>query len=571
MSADFIKERRNAHYLSIAKRQQDQLSYFTQSSVQENLPYEYYKSWAERKYAGADYFQTWIKMIFREENFLSFCKYMRFPLVSARLVNDDIKPQLQRVFHADDSYFNYVLGGKEIPEPDFLKGQDFDKRLFDALLFAHNSIVISDLDGINSPYRQLVDIGDVVAIDSDCGKIERIAYTADTVIDGVEYDGFAYIDDREYIFYDKQYNVLNQAFHDLGVCPADYISSEAFSKETDIVRKCIFSYVRPELEEYVFMKTLQRMAEPNGAFPVAVYPKFKIENKQGQDINGASDKQPMAANQITSQQASVGSDVNGKASFTQPGSTIGVPAEALYDKDGKLNMDLVEKFVKFHYIPRECLDYINERVKEIPQSIIASVLGDYVEQNQAAKNELQVGKGYENKKDRLRWMSAEISRVRNLSDYKTMALKWGKDRVIADNFYGSDFFLETQADLFADFQNSPNPIIRKDLLVRIARNANQHNRHKADRQALLYKLMPFVSDKDFEVALNTVRPSDDTIRLYLQFSNWITIFEANYGDILGFYNGMDASEGEKLAYITNILMEIVRNDINLNNTQKNIG
>jgi len=560
MSVDFIKERRNAHYLNVAQRQQKQLSYFTQSSVQENLPEEYYKQWANRKYAGSDYFQTWVKQVFREDNFLSFCKYMRFPLPSAKIVNDDIKPQLQRVFHAEDSYFKYLLGGKEIPCPEFLHHKHFDERLFNSILFSHNDIVISDLEDTNKPYREIVSIDKVVAIEAYCSRITQIAYTAEVVIGEASYMGYAYIDETQYIFYDQKYNILLQSFHDLGQCPADYVSSEPFSSDNDIVRKSIFSYVRPELEEYVFLKTLQKMSEPNGAFPVAVYPKFKTKTKQGHDINGASDKQPMSAQEIGGQKASIGSDVNGSDSLAQPGSTIKIPAEALYDKDQKLQMDLVEKFIKFHYIPKECLDYINERVKEIPANIINSVLGDYVEQNQSAKNELQVGKSYDNKKDKLRWLSTELSRIRNLSDFKTMALKWGKDRVMADCFYGSDWFLESQAELFEDFKNAPNPIIRKEILIRIARNSNKNNPKKGEREVLLYMLMPYVYDKDFETALNIIRPPDEVIKLYLQFNYWISLFESKYGDVLVFTENLNASESEKVMYVTNLLYDIIKSN-----------
>jgi len=145
VAKQFIKDKVGNQFLAIAKRQQKQLSYFTQSSVQEDLNNTYLDAWVNRNYQSNDSFLTWVRMLFRTDNFLTFFKYHRYPVASSKLINNKIKPQLSRVFHSEDSYFKYTVRGKEEETPDFLKVKDFDNIIFNALLFRHNDIIIEDM------------------------------------------------------------------------------------------------------------------------------------------------------------------------------------------------------------------------------------------------------------------------------------------------------------------------------------------------------------------------------------------------------------------------------------------
>jgi len=204
MSISFIQSRKNARNITVASKQQKQIAYFTQSNIQEDVTIEYLKQWANRNYRGDDYFLNWIKTIFRTENFLSFYKYLRFPLPSAKLINDEIKPQLKRVYFADDSYFRYSINGKEVETPDALKNEAFEDLLFNAILFNYNDIIVHDMDDINSSYRELLCIENVLAIDSDNGVIKELCYSAEVMVEGEEVHGILYLNKDAFIFYDSK-------------------------------------------------------------------------------------------------------------------------------------------------------------------------------------------------------------------------------------------------------------------------------------------------------------------------------------------------------------------------------
>jgi hypothetical protein len=209
---------------------------------------------------------------------------------------------------------------------------------------------------------------------------------------------------------------------------------------------------------------------------------------------------------------------------------------------------------------------LNNRIKEIETNIKSSLIGDYKEQNEAAKNELQVSKGYDGKEDVLRWMSEELSRIKELSDYKTLSLLYGKENVSVEAFFGTDFFIETLDDLYNSFKIAPNVIERRKILKRISQVRNKHNLTQAKRDIILYMLIPYVSDLDFNVAVSKEIDSV-TFELQTRFDHWISLFEAEYGQIEMFFEGLgELNDGVKIVLIKNLIKNIIKNEKVISNT-----
>lgn len=558
MSKDFIKDKVGQKDLIEARRQQSQLSYLTQSSIQEDVNLAYIeKITCGTEYRSDDPFLTWVNAVFKPDNFKTFFKYLRFPLATSRLVQDMIRPHLERVFFSEDGYFHYTIGGDRVPTPEELNTKEFDSILFDALLFRHNDILVHDLEAVNTPTRYIIDIKNVVAIESKDSKINRVAFTS-TINDpntGDPLDGYIYIDAEQYIFYDREFKLEPLVFpHDLGETPADYISGKPFDSKRDAIRASVFTYVREELEEYVFLKTLQRMTEPNGAIPTVT--KLKSASKAGnvnQEGSTKKEQGPMSASSLKTDLRKT----NGGAP-TQTGTVHEV--SAFRTDDGAIDMDAVKHFLNFHYMPVESLEFVNNRIKEIENNIVTSVVGDYQEQNnENSKNELQVNKSYDQKQDKLRRFALNLSRIRKLSDEKFLKLQHGPDRVQVDLSYGTDFFIESQEDLYMLFKESPNPIERQTILRRLAQNRGRFNKRRADRDELLYRLQPFSSDGDFQIARESNMVDDITMLLQLRLSYWLSIFESNYGDVLDFWEVLgDIDDNQKLVVITELLNQIIK-------------
>jgi hypothetical protein len=212
------------------------------------------------------------------------------------------------------------------------------------------------------------------------------------------------------------------------------------------------------------------------------------------------------------------------------------------------------------------MDYLSTRIKEIEQSIIVSLLGDYSEANESAKNELQISKSYVSKEDRLRWLSMSLTRARERSDFKLLSLKYGSESVGVDIFYGSDFFLESQEELYDLINKSPNPIERHRTLNRLAQSSNRFNPNKALKESIMYKLLPYSTDKDYASAQTAGQIDINVHELQTRFTFWISQFEAAYGDIAQFWKSMDNEDSEKLVLINNLLNQL----ISTSNTLKDV-
>lgn len=557
MSKEFIEKRFGSASIALAAKHQEQLAYFTQSDLQDDIDESYIKAFAERRYSTNDYFLNHVKTVFKTDNFLSFFKYYRNPNAASKLIHSRIKEPLSRVFHAEDSYFNYSIRNKDVETPKELQ-DGFEEDLFESVLFRHNDIIIHDLEGINNPYRFFLSIDKVISLRTDGKEIEQIAYSASMG----DIKGYAYLDTERFAFFDTDYNEISSVPHDLGRCPATFVSNELLNVDP-IVRRSMFTYLRADFEEYVFLKTLQRMTEPNGAIPVVTKLKTTEKSKDGLDKNPVG-QEPMSSKGIGSQQSSVVGN-GSKGSVMQAGTIIDVPV--VKKNDGSIDMDLAKNLINFFYLPVDSLNYLNTRLKEVEQNLIVSILGDYSEANESAKNEMQVSKSYVSKEDKLRWLSNVMSIARQDSDSIMLGLKYGMGSVNVDAFYGSDFFLETQAEIFEMLEKSPNQIESRSLLVRLTQSRNKYNKTKSQKEALLYKLIPYAVEKDFTTSIEAGQVDPITFQLQTRFTYWIAMFEARYGSLLTFWNEMEASDSEKLVLINNLLSDLINTNINITTVQ----
>jgi hypothetical protein len=565
MSKEFIEAKYNSNSLDVAVRQYKQLSYFLQSEVSEEVRDDYYKRYVDRGFYNNDIFLNWVKSIFKLDNFLSFAKYYRNPNPSSKLINTRIKEPLSRVFFSEDSYFNYVINNQYVEFPKELD-DNFEERLFDAVLFRYNDVIIHDLFESNTPYREFVSIKNIVSIKMVREKISQIAYTASAEIDGKEVIGYAYIDSEKYCFFDKNKKIVKEAYHDLGFCPATFVVDSSFANDP-IVKESTFSYLKGDFEEYCFLKTLQRMVDANGTLPITVKIKTNEESNDYKDFDNRSGE-PMSIDQIGGQVSEEARSTSGSGtgSILQAGTVVETPP--IEDKDGVINTDFNKNYLVFHYAPTEALKFLDERIKSVERDIILSCIGDFSEgTSQGSKSDTEIkSSDIVSKQDKLRFLSNTLSSSRSLSDKVMLALANGKDNVKVDVFYGSDFFLETQDKLYEMFANSPNAIERKNLLIRLSQRRNMFNKEKSKREVLLYKLMPYTSDKDFELAVDKLRVSEINFEYQSRFSYWIAKFESTYGNIVIFYDNLgDAKESEKIIAIDNLINILITSNTNFNN------
>jgi hypothetical protein len=558
LSEEFIKKGVNTEGIHKARRQQRDILYFVESEIQEDVRQEQVEAWAERNFNTDISFIEYIKLVLKTDNFMSVFKQIRFPLVSAQLVNDKIKPDIQRVFHAEDSYSKYTVSNKSVEQPIELNSTDFNEQLFDALFFRFNDIVITDIETTNSPRRKIIPIDNVVSIEGEGNIINKVGYSAN--LNGV--DGSVYIDDKMFAFYPKDEKLeYIEVPHDLGRCPADFISNKSFNNF--VVRKSIFSYVKTYMEDFVFLSAMRKMLDINGSIPsVTILKSNEGKKAKTQDLKGSSDKQPMASETFGGQSASkkTNADPN-QLSPQEAGAKTTIPVN--YKNDGSIDTNYVQDFIKYNYAPVDILKFVDERIEKLEKKIVSSIVGNYSEMNKAAVNEQQVNQSTVSMEDRLRDVSKCMSRVVERTDYNFLGLKYGTNGISVDVSFGTDFFLATAGEIYDLINKAPNPIEARNLLGQLAKSKGQSNQEKAKRDEILYKLLPYVTAANFKDAVDNNAVGEITFQYYTRFTHWIDIFEATHDDIYQFWLMLDndgASDSAKLVEINNLIIQIIKSN-----------
>ena len=464
------------------------------------------------------------------------------------------------MFFSGDSHFNYVVNGKLEKCPYELE-DGFEKDLFYAVLFRYNDVVVHDLSEANKPFREIVGIDKVVSIETDKKRIKKIAYTAKAVINSEEVYGYAYIDEEKYSFYNKEIELLTTNPHDLGFCPANFVSELGFDGDF-VAKESFFSYQKGDLIQYCFLKTIQRMVDVNGTTPIEVRPKTNNITTASNDFDNRSGE-PMSVDQIGSQvpkemrQTKTGASTG---SVVQGGTVIEIPVHI--KEDGSVDMDFIKNYVTFIYAPVESLEFLEERIKKLESNSLISAIGDASESKtpEGSKSDSEIRSvTVVSKQDKLRALSNAMTYCRKLSDMTMLSLAYGKDNVKVDVFYGSDFFLETEKDLYSMFQLAPNSVERNNILTRLSQTRSMFNKMKYNREFILYKLLPYSSDLDFEKALERQNIVSDEIFVFqTQFSYWIAKFESFYGNIVIFWDSLgEAKESEKIVYINDLIINLI--------------
>lgn len=208
------------------------------------------------------------------------------------------------------------------------------------------------------------------------------------------------------------------------------------------------------------------------------------------------------------------------------------------------------------------MKYLDDRIEAKKSSIVSSVVGHYKDNVDVAKNEKQLSTGLIEKQDNLKRLAENLSTIITKTDFKYLAMAYGRDRVSVDVFFGTDFFLESQQELFYLLEKSPNPLETRNILEKINKNKYRDSPSMAKRVSIMYKIMPFSNQKEFDAAVSNNLVDDITKLMYLRFNYWIDMFEAEYGDILSFWINSERSDKEKIVIITNLITNLIKSQTN---------
>lgn len=564
---EFIDNCEYKKEINEAKAYQSKLSYFIQTHLNSDI-YTNTDSTLDELWDTKNPFINWVRSWMRKDNFRSYMKFFRHPLPTAGMIQDDIVPELKKVFDATNARYDYIFSSnaqKPASEKLLSKFSDYYKtEIFNLLINKHNSIIITDFVSNRDPYRFTIDIDDVKAIGpTESGLIKAI------VFEGENEKG----EERYYFYTDKFFSVYTEKDevytlesltpHELGFCPADFVSVEPLNCEKFVTRKSIFSNLLEKFENYVNYYTLQKMFIPSGMIPVITH--YKQNNKPcertfengtkciGGYISGLNGV-------LGNKDSLVPCPVCNEKTIIQAGTVIGLPVPKFGD-DGQQPFDLNANFVKFHYAPVEILTWINEFIAEKYDEIKYQLVGKGTEQaNGQAKNKDQIARGNQTLENTLIELSGKLSILQTSLDSKLLTIAFGKSFKSAYIDKGTDFYLETEFELRDSLSKAIDPIDKENLISRINYSIYKNNPNALERSNLLYKLLPYSTLTDSEFISMTVDPKMKELRL--NFKYYIDAFEAEFGELNVFFNeyfGEEVSMSNKLT----VARELLINKVNI--------
>lgn len=552
--------------ISKAVAYENKLAYFIQTHLNSDV-YINNTSAIDDTWYASNPFMNWIRSWMRKENFASYMKFLRHPLPTASLIQDDIVPELKKVFDATNAFYNYnfTSNGSKIASVDLIKDNaSYCKDVvFDELINNHNSIVITDYTESSKPYRYLVKINNVKAIEPTIdGKIKKIVFT------GVNLEGekrwFYYTDEFYTVYIESEGEFIEESknFHNIGECPADFISVEPLNVNVFVVRKSLFSNFVEKFENYVNYYTLQKMCLPHGAIPVITHYKKNNTDCETKFENGTRCvKGYIAGNNgvIGEKDNLVPCPICNSKTIIQAGTVLRLPVPK-FGENGERPFDLNANFVKFHYIPVDILKWWDEFVDKKYSEIKYQIVGKGVEEsNSQAKNKDQIARGNQILENTLIELSSKLSKLQKSLDSKMLIIVYSDSFRSAFIDKGTDFYLETEFELRDSLGKAIDPIDKENIISRINYSLYKNNPQRLFRSEFLYKLLPYSTITDSE--FNAMVEIDPAMReLRLNFPYYIDLFEGQYGELDVFVNnyfGENVSDSNKIEIARKLLLEKV--------------
>lgn len=527
-------------------------------------------------------FIGWVKSILRIDNYKSFLKFYRKPLPTVALIQDNIIPELKKVFDSRNSIFDYYFNDEAVKTDaltEFSENgyqQYVKNKVWSEMIYRHNSIVITDIENSDNgkTYRYIVPIRSVMAIylDTD-GKIEQIVFRGKDRESG-EKRAYHYTKEKFVVYkeVDKtKFEFFYEKTHDLKSCPADFISQETLKKDKSIIRKSLFSNYIEKFEKYVFYYCLYKMLIPHGALPVITHYRQKKEPCNNTFEDGTHCKKGYLANSLGylgGKDNLVNCPMCNPKSIIQAGSVItmddpvSIALKLQKGGDEKIPVtDLNANFVRFHHAPVDILKWIKDYLDDLEAEIIIKITGSEFETaREDAKNIDQIKKGLRSIKNTLLGIGDDLSTLRKSIDDKYFILGYG-DRYDGSTIsYGTDWYLESEKELLELQGQTKNPIEFASIQKRINETLYRHDEVQLTRIQILYSILPYSNKEDFKTAVDSNQVDPIDFELQTKFNYYIRMFEAKYGNIVTFVN-TTFPEGTTMDKRIDFVNEVIRSFI----------
>jgi len=536
---------------------------------------------------------AWLEQLLPKDKFEKLKQLVRLPLVTNDLVGD-IFEGLSRIFEAQDGLVEVELATPKL-ETDFEayrtsihEAAFWPGAAFRAAQRAPHSILVADLPAEQStpypePYLVLLNIAQVFDTQvKEDGTLEYLLFRQPPVRSE---DGqttylrvHAYCDGYYRIYQrpeeQEEWTQVTENQHQLGTCPARMLLTDPLFDVASPERDTPITGQLSALDFFVFWDASIEYYKMYGMWPIL----FSIEESctyqtgngevcQGGILNvhaGWNMEKDEAGNEAQRIERFVQQKcpVCEARKLIGPGSNFKLPAPSKEMPEVKQPVGMVK-------VDIDALTNAREEQQARRRAIIQSCLGgDRETQNAAAKNEDQVQAGFEQKQDVLVHFKGNFEAAQQWALQMLGKLRYGPQFRRAYVSYGERFYLKTPEELQTEFDEAKKAgqpfyeLSQKREFLYYTRYRN--NPSLLDRMRILSDLEPYAEQSLTEIGtllsgqmagpLSTLY-EPELLRLKARFPYYITLFEAQYGDIRRF--GSLQRYHDKLRLITELLLKLL--------------
>ena len=528
-------------------------------------------------------FMAMVQNLIPKDKFEVFKTLFRFPVLTNEVLAV-CYDKLSRIFEGRNPAFSYQFVSTEqrddwewyrqekLDEPKVwqTKGWDFFKTQI-------NSVLIVDLpeeqeagDRYPQPYFYWLPIRDVIDFKADptTGVMEWIMFRQDE-------DKIAVFDDESYrLFKAKDGEVgdlLKDARHDLGYCPARFFWNEPMSLDKPDIKASPVTKELDRLDWYLFYAISKRHLDTYGSYPI--YWGYE----QSCDFHNDETGDYCDGGFLKDRQGHWHYDNNGllmpcprcsQKRLTGAGSFVEIPVP-----DASQGQPDLSNPVGIVSVDRSSLDYNNDEEKRLRTDIITAIVGTNEEiTTRDALNEQQIRANFESQSTVLQRVKKGFEEAQKFVDDTCCRLRYGSSFIQSSINYGTEFYLFTSDELRARYKTAKEAGMSEAdldaLLTQIIETEYRHNPQQMQRMIILGDLEPYrhLTRNEVQGLYDKNLVSIEDLMIKLNFADFIRRFERENMNIISFGENIDY---QKKIYIikerlADYAREIAPNQVNNN-------
>ena len=528
-------------------------------------------------------FMAMVQNLIPKDKFEVFKTLFRFPVLTNEVLAV-CYDKLSRIFEGRNPAFSYQFAATEqrddwewyrqekLDEPKVwqTKGWDFFKTQI-------NSVLIVDLpeeqeagDRYPQPYFYWLPIRDVIDFKADptTGVMEWIMFRQDE-------DKIAVFDDESYrLFKAKDGEVgelLKDARHDLGYCPARFFWNEPMSLDKPDIKASPVTKELDRLDWYLFYAISKRHLDTYGSYPI--YWGYE----QSCDFHNDETGDYCDGGFLKDRQGHWHYDNNGllmpcprcsQKRLTGAGSFVEIPVP-----DASQGQPDLSNPVGIVSVDRSSLDYNNEEEKRLRTDIITAIVGTNEEiTTRDALNEQQILANFESQSTVLQRVKKGFEEAQKFVDDTCCRLRYGSSFIQSSINYGTEFYLFTSDELRTRYKTAKEAGMSEAdldaLLTQIIETEYRHNPQQMQRMIILGDLEPYrhLTRNEVQGLYDKNLVSIEDLMIKLNFADFIRRFERENMNIISFGENIDYQKKidiikERLA---DYAREIAPNQVNNN-------